>query len=130
MLRNKIVKRCIGADVGIGPYAGSGRVDEKQASSLVLPADLLLHRAEHVKNWLPLPCSVPSQTAGRLFLYSVGLFFKSVLCVQTWINGDFSSNQISVVLSCYVSPVYTETPFLLYIANGSIFMLFCLTDCA
>ena len=38
--------------------------------------------------------------------------FKAVLWVRIWIRGSFSSNQISVVFSCLVSPVLMQTPFL------------------
>ena len=38
-------------------------------------------------------------------------FFKSVLCVRIWIRGSFSSNHISVVFSCFVSPVLINSPF-------------------
>ena len=37
--------------------------------------------------------------------------FQSVLWVRIWINGSFSSNQISVVFSCFVSPVLINSPF-------------------
>ena len=43
------------------------------------------------------------QAASRLF--------KSVLWVRIWIRGSFSSNQISVVFSCFVSPVLINSPF-------------------
>ena len=38
-------------------------------------------------------------------------FFKSVLGVRIWINGSFSSNQMSVTFFCLGSPVRINSPF-------------------
>ena len=49
-------------------------------------------------------------------IYSVSythldVYKRQVLWVRIWITGSFSSNQISVVFSCFVSPVFINAPF-------------------
>ena len=41
----------------------------------------------------------------------VDVYKRQVLWVRIWIRGSFSSNQISVVFSCLVSPVLMQAPF-------------------
>ena len=48
----------------------------------------------------------------------------SVLWVRIWIRGSFSSNQISVVFSCFVSPVLINSPFCPLSHRSGIFRLF------
>ena len=50
--------------------------------------------------------------------------FKAVLWVRIWIRGSFSSNQISVVFSCLVSPVSCKLLSVPLLRNRGIFRVF------